>query len=419
MAAELASALVTTVITLAVVAVGAIVLGFWWLMRKRLRFGPAARIDARQQEANILLVRADDAVTAAADELSFAIAQFGEKRAAPFAAALEQARAQLREAFELQQRLDDAHPDTLTQRRDWSDRIALLCRSAQSVLEQQSAEFRGLRQRESDAPAARAALASRLDATMTARDDAVTTLSRLTEQYAPRAISSVADNVRRVDSALQSAREVLAEAESSMEAGDAVGERLLRVAEHITAATQLLEAIEHLDEQLDTARTAAADLRAATESNRDEAREQRESAPDAATGDAIGAAIRTVDEALAQDASHSDPLVELERLRQANATLDASLASARNQQRRLDGARTALAGALVQARSQLTATGDYIAGRRGGVGAAARTRIAEAERLLMLAEAESDPVDALDLARSSATHSRDADALARYDLLRA
>ncbi|HRN28506.1 MAG TPA: hypothetical protein PK890_02195, partial [Terrimesophilobacter sp.] len=73
----------------------------------------------------------------------------------------------------------------------------------------------------------------------------------------------------------------------------------------------------------------------------------------------------------------------------------------------------------VQARSQLVTTRDFIAGRRGGVGVAARTRITEAERLLALAEAESDPVAALDLARSSATHSRDADALARYDLLRA
>src|SRR5690606_24360179 len=164
---------------------------------------------------------------------------------------------------------------------------------------------------------------------------------------------------------------------------------------------------------------AAAALREATLKNLDEARAMRESPPDASTSQLVASAISTVEEALAHDASLADPLLELERLRQANAALDASMASARNQQRRLDGARTALAGALVQARSQLATTGDFIAGRRGGVGAAARTRLAEAERLLMLAEAETDPVAALDLARSSATHSRDADALARYDLMRA
>src|SRR5690554_2279821 len=99
MAAELMSALVTSIVTIVVVAVAALVIGFWWLSRKRLRFGPFARIDERQQEANILLVRADDAVTAAEDEVGFAIAQFGAKRAAAFSAALEAARAELREAF--------------------------------------------------------------------------------------------------------------------------------------------------------------------------------------------------------------------------------------------------------------------------------------------------------------------------------
>lgn len=419
MAAELASALVTTIVTVAVIVVVGLVVGFWWLSRKRLRFGPASRIDAKQQEANILLVRADDAVTAASDEVGFAIAQFGAKKAAPFVKALDEARSQLREAFELQQKLDDAYPDTLTQRRDWSDRVAMLCRSIQSSLDEQSAEFRGLRQRESDAPRTRDALTAQLEAMEKTRDSASATLGRLSEHYAPRAISSVADNVRRADSALALARELLAEADAAIAAGGAVGEKLLRVAEHLSHADQFLDAIEALESELAKASAAAADLRAATALNLAEARELRESPPDAASSHTIGTAMVTVDEALAHDASLADPLVELERLRQANAALDASMASARNQQRRLDGARTALTGALVQARSQLVATGDFIAGRRGGVGVAARTRIAEAERLLTLAEAEADPVAALDLARSSATHSRDADALARYDLLRA
>jgi hypothetical protein len=70
---------------------------------------------------------------------------------------------------------------------------------------------------------------------------------------------------------------------------------------------------------------------------------------------------------------------------------------------------------LVSARSQIAATQDFIASRRGGIGADARTRLAEAQRLLEVAEAQSDPVAALDTARSSATYSRDADALARFD----
>lgn len=417
MAAELASALVTTIITLTVVVVVAIVGGFWWLTRKRLGFGPAARIDEKQQEANILLVRADDAVTSAEDEAAFALAQFGAKRSAGFAKALEAARADLREAFELQQRLDDAYPDTLTQRRDWSDRIAMLCRRIQSSLDEHAREFRELRQRESDAPHTLERLSDRLSDAVKAQDAAEATLRRLTERYAHRAVSSVADNVRRAETELTLARELLDEANASVAAGRAVGEQLLRIAERIAHAAQFQGAIDTLETELENAGRAAAALREATLSNLDEARAMRESPPDASTSQLVASAISTVEEALAHDASLADPLLELERLRQANAALDASMASARNQQRRLDGARTALAGALVQARSQLATTGDFIAGRRGGVGAAARTRLAEAERLLKLAEVESDPVTALDLARSSATHSRDADALARYDLL--
>ena len=96
------------------------------------------------------------------------------------------------------------------------------------------------------------------------------------------------------------------------------------------------------------------------------------------------------------------------------AALDTALASARNQAQRLEHARIALAGALVSAKSQLEAVRALKAsGRR--VGADARTRIAEAERQLELAETEADPVEALDAARRAVTHARDADALARYD----
>ena len=74
-----------------------------------------------------------------------------------------------------------------------------------------------------------------------------------------------------------------------------------------------------------------------------------------------------------------------------------------------------LGGALVAARSHIAAARDCIAERRGVVGAPARTRLAEAERQLMLAEAEDDPVSALDIARRAVRHADDAEALARYD----
>jgi hypothetical protein len=121
----------------------------------------------------------------------------------------------------------------------------------------------------------------------------------------------------------------------------------------------------------------------------------------------VEAALGAVDEA--------DPAASITRIETTVVGLDAALARARNHAQPLEHASAALAGVLVSARSQIEATEQYIAARRGSVGADARTRLAEAQRLLVVAEAQADPVEALDTARSSATYSRDADALARYD----
>ncbi len=103
---------------------------------------------------------------------------------------------------------------------------------------------------------------------------------------------------------------------------------------------------------------------------------------------------------------------QLDRLGDARAQLGGALASARNQQQRFDHARAAYEGTLVAARSQISVARELIG--HEGASARARTRLAEAERQLMIAEAETDPVEALDAIRRSVTHARDADALARY-----
>ena len=72
-----ASVATVTAIVLFVVLVA---IGFSLLFaRGRRGAGPAAD-HARQQEANILLVRVDDAIKSSEDELGFAIAQFGEEK---------------------------------------------------------------------------------------------------------------------------------------------------------------------------------------------------------------------------------------------------------------------------------------------------------------------------------------------------
>src|SRR5690554_1700328 len=102
----------TIAITLTVIFAAALVVGFWLLRRRHARAPRQVGPRPVKQRANILLVRLDDAVTTGEEELAFAVAQFGAEATGDYARVLTSARASLTEAFTLQQRLDDAYPDT-------------------------------------------------------------------------------------------------------------------------------------------------------------------------------------------------------------------------------------------------------------------------------------------------------------------
>ena len=423
MSGQILSVVWIVVVTVVVAFTAIVGIGFWVLARRKKLRPAADALGALQQRANILLVRVDDAIKGAEDELAFAVAQFGDVKSQEFEAALVSAKAQLREAFNLQQKLDDASPDTDTERRDWSGRIIHLCESARTSLDAQESSFATLRNVEKNAPQNLTTVQAAITAVDTRILTATETLATLRSRYNERALSSVSDNIDRATRERTDAQHHADLAQKALDGeptkeGEPSAADLIRSAgEHTYRAQKLLDAINTLNDELTKTTDALAALRESTSHSLAEARSVRDTPPDPDAGAAVGRAIQTVEAALATDTEAHDPLATLETLRAANAELDASMAGARNQKQRLDGAKTALVGALVGAKSQLRATRNFIDNRRGGVGTAARTRLAEAERLLAVAEAETDPVAALDTARSSATYSRDADALARFDLL--
>ena len=421
---QLLSAAWTVIIAVAVIFAGLVGVGFWLIARrKNLRHAPNA-LDSLQQRANILLVRVDDAIKGAEDELAFAVAQFGVVKSQEFELVLSSAQAQLKEAFGLQQKLDDAYADSETQRREWNGRIIHLCEIARDSLKTQEHAFATLRELEKNAPQNLLSVQTAIDTVDTRMKAVKETLQALKTSYNARALSTISDNVDRAaqersdaDHAARRANKALSDTNTKGEESSAT-ELIQLAAEHTYRAEKFLEAIDTLHDELTKTSDALAVLRESTRTSLAEARSVRDTPPNPDAGAALSRAIHIVEAALATDRESQDPLATLETLRAANAELDASMAGARNQAQRLDGARTALVGALVGARSQLKATMNFIDNRRGGVGTEARTRLAEAERLLSVAEAETDPVAALDTARSSATYARDADALARFDLMR-
>ncbi|PRY67211.1 hypothetical protein B0I08_107106 [Glaciihabitans tibetensis] len=417
--------------TLALALALALVVGIALLFRRRQRSttqpgsspvapsNAALGIEQLTLHAGAILVRADDAVQSAENEVGFAVAQFGPERTRAFAEAVTDARAQVAEAFRLKQQLDDAYPDTDQQRRDWTKRVIALGESATRAIDEHTRQFTALRRSEADSPTRLLDLRAAIEHTRARLPASAATLQRLAARYDPALLTEVQTNAVDAEQNLAEAgrrADVIATriAPGGVNA-EAVTTELDAASSLVRDADRLLSAIEACDTSVGQAEAALSALVEATRTDLVESRAMRDAAPDPETGARVLRAIEEVDFVLAGTGSPSgprNPVHDLGRLGSAVSTLDTALAGARNQQQRLAHARTALVGALVGARSEITVAKTFMASTHTDVDA--RTRLAEAERQLLLAEAASDPVDALDAARRAATAARDADALARY-----
>ena len=414
---DVVTGIAVALVTALVVIGGLVAGGFALLFRRRGERGIVAAgpntLEALGTRASSLLVRLDDAVREADEELGYAIAQFGPDRARDFGETLTVARGKVTEAFRLRQALDDHIPDSDRQRREWTLQIIALCEQAAAALQHQDARFASLRRLEVNAAGTLTDVRSRIQSTTGRLAPARETLARLTATYSPAAVAGISTNV---DEAAAALAEATAGADAAAPSISATGVNdvtsgLEQAGQAAHRADQLLDSVDRTARDLAAATAALETLRATTRADLAEAAVERDTAPDAETGRGIIDAMAAVSATL--DGGASDPVAELDRIGTAVAQLDLALASARNQTQRLAHARAAYEGTLVSAMSQITAARDFIAAHGGGVGA--RTRLAEAERQLMLAQAATDPVEALDTIRRAVTHARDADALARYD----
>lgn len=385
------------------------------LLSRRARRQANAPLPGRT-DAGVAIVRADEAVRAAADDLAFALAQFGEQRTRDFAAALERARRDLDEAFALQHRLDDAEPEGEHRRKGWAKSIRALADRARESVEAEAARFADLRRSEASAPETLRLIRERLAAVEGRLPGAGKVLAELRAEYVDSAVSPVAGNVEEADKALAEARAAADEADAAITASrvTAVTDALAAAQERARDAAALLDAIEHRRDELRSAVDGVATLAREQTAALEEARSLRDAPPDPDSSASVNAAIGDLERELAAvgRAGKRDPVAELDALVDAGDALDVAISAARNQQRRLEGARGALTGALLSARTQISAVEDFIGSHGGGAGS--RTKLAEAKRELLFAENEADPVAALDAARRAQNRARDADDLARY-----
>lgn len=399
-------------VILAIAAVGAAIAVIVVFVRRR-RSGvgggavgtsgpPAVPTSELTRRAASALVEMDDAIKTSTQELGFATAQFGEAATEEFSRVLAEARADLDKAFEIQQTLDDETPDSDAEVRAATTRIIELCEGAGARLDDKAEAFDELRRLEQNAPEALARVHEEREQVLGALATADATLARLRGSYADEALAAVADNPAQARSRIEFADEQIAIATAAIGAGRggeaAVG---IRAAEEAVSQARLLEqAVETLAVDLVEGERGAQAL--ITELERDIVTASTLPDGDGRVAAAIAATrtqIDTARENLAGTARR--PLAMLQGLESVDTQIDAVVQGVRDAEAAAQRARQMLAQHLLQAQAQVSAAEDYITARRGGVGAEARTRLAEAGASLVRAQQlqAADPAQALQQAQ--------------------
>ncbi|WKK73351.1 TPM domain-containing protein [Rathayibacter oskolensis] len=420
--------LLTLGILAALVVVGLVV---WLLVRRSRRRKAAEAVEASIDElatrAGSALVHADDAVRTSEQEVGFAEAQFGSDATGPFREALVTAKGMLGEAFSLQQRLDDAEPETEQERRDGYARILQLCTGIDEVLDEKAEAFEQLRALEKNAPEVAARLSARVAAVAERVAPTRRTLADLAARYAPSAIDDVVDDADQAEDRLRFARDGAASALESISSGDTGRAAVLLRAGQQAAeqASGLLDTVAARSTDLGEAEASLAARIAEIRADVTQGRTLVASSSDqesAALVQNVAAAVASTEsqlDGIERDAAISprDPLGLLERLAAADATIDTAVGGYRDAQAQQQRERAALTAELTAARSRVSAAEDFIASRRGAVGSEARTRVAEAARSAEYAAqiAATDPREALASAQRASSLAQQALDRARSD----
>ena len=387
----------------------------------------AVPIDALDELSRSMVVDVDNAVRTSANELALAVEEFGAAQTAPFAAAVDNAREALKQAFTVRQRLDDDVPDPLPERRDLLTRVVVSAARANRELTAQTEAFHQMRDLVINAPERLDGLTRQL-VTVTARiDPSEKTLTGLHTEFAETALASVARNVI-------AARERLGFADQTITRGRELAAKPVagEVGELVDCVRGAESALQQANTMLDAVDSAATDIRRAVtalpaaiediQRGIGQAAEQlaQGGLAKSATSDQLSAARDAAVEAVAaaQSTGTADPLGAFTRLTQADADLDRLLAEVAEERDAAERLARSYEQAVFTARSRVRSVSDYIDTRRGSIGPDARTRLNEAVRQLEAAQSKAgaDITEAIAHANGASLLAAQAQQLANDDV---
>ena len=395
-------------ILLAVALIG----GGAWLIWTKWQAGRAAEEDDRErdrrlrglaQQTNARLIETDELLRHNAQELGFVEAEFGGAAAAPFAKALEEARAELQAAFRVRQRLDDNDPETPPEREQLLNEIVARTDRARTLVEAQTEAFRELRALERRAPEVLAEQEGRL-ASAAARLPAIEAQLAALRTDASGSSRAVHGNLAEARKRLELSKRGVADGQEALGRDDrpAAARAAKASQDTLAQAAGLLDAIEHEAAALEEARAGLEGALARADADLAAARSAVDRARDAEEVDELAAAATKLE--AARSAAEGEPrdLVLAYRLaREAESEAESVVARAREGEERRTKERAAALAAIRAAELSVDRAEEFIAGRRHGVGRRPRTALSEAAASLERARAlsEGDPPAAVAEAR--------------------
>nr|WP_142266027.1 hypothetical protein [Streptomyces sp. SLBN-115] len=369
---------------------------------------PLAALD---EQACAALVEADNRVRAARTELGFAGALCTARDLETFRRAVREAETELTAAFRMRQRYDEGVPAEEAAREHALAGIVGRCAEAGRRLDSVAAEFGRLRGLEQGLGEALGVAEGRFRELAGRAGASEAVLTGLRARYAPTATASVTGSVEQAKDRLLFATVRLNQARQSADSGRPErAARQLRAAEGAVAqAAVFVDGVERLAAELRSAEQTVPAALTGAEAELAWARRQRDpsarqrsapgpatphpveprpdaSPPPAAAGTTPGGFevrllhVDAVLDSVRQELTGGqprDPVGVLRRIVRATVPVTSGRAG------------VLPAAALITARTATAAAADFVATHRGAVGATARTRLAEAERLL----ATGDPAD--------------------------
>ncbi|MFD2674085.1 TPM domain-containing protein [Gulosibacter bifidus] len=380
----------------------------------------------RSETAGVELVRMDNLIRSADEELQFAQAQFGAQATAEYAKAVSTAKSSAQEAFALQAKLFDHIPDTEEEQDAWLDKIESLTQSTGKALSEQQDRFAKLRARQEQVPQLVAALEAAEPAATTRLAGIVEWVATLPGKLEDAAIAPIRADAEQAGRLLALARVETDNAKNGWAANDH-GAAVIDVADAegaLAQADSLMDALEAAEQRILDAPAVISSQAKDAEQLLLQIKQLHRAAPaviDVNEQEIVARARTQLDEIAALNGSFRDPLHTTSVVTTLRDNLQNIFTESLGEKEQIEQAQRVLTETMSDARAEIAVAERKINTHRGELSAAPRARLAQAIDQLSRAEAltTEDPVQALqhakDAKRQALTAAKDADdEMSRY-----